>query len=316
MKILAIETSCDETSVAVVQERKVLSNIIKSQIADHTPYGGIIPEIASREHVKHIIPVLDNALKDANITLEQIDAIAVTEKPGLLGSLLVGISAAKTLALLLKKPLYLTDHLYGHLYSTWLYENDEQPEDFPFPILYLTVSGGHTILALMKKHGTVEYLGKTRDDAAGEAYDKVSYLLGGPYPGGPFIDNLAKQGNPQTIKFPRAMTNQHNYDFSFSGLKTAVAVYLKNPIHSEIPKANIAASFQEAVVDSLLDKLKKASEEYHPALIMLAGGVSANSRLREKAKKIFPTNLRYPKLKWCTDNAAMIGCAAYFTHNK
>lgn len=316
MLILALETSCDETSIALLRTgQEVITNTTHSQIKNYIHLGGVIPELASREHSKNIIPVLDKTLRKSRISLHEIDALAVAVKPGLPGSLLVGLTAAKTLAYLLHKPLIEVDHLIGHLYSTWLYKKPQLKPNFTFPLLYLTASGGHTSLILMHNHQVFQTLGKTLDDAAGEAFDKVAFLLGGPYPGGPFIAKLAQGGNPQAIAFPRGMIKHENFNFSFSGLKTAVYTFLKkqNQQAPPVSKKDIAASFQEAVVDSLLVKLNKAVQLYKPQHIMLAGGVSANARLRKKARMLFGKKLVYPQLRWCTDNAAMIGCAAYFS---
>lgn len=264
--------------------------------------------------MRHIIPVLDTALHKANLTLHNIDAIAYTEKPGLPGALVIGDVTARTLGLFLQKTTIPIHHITGHNYSAWLAQPNQPLPKFTFPLLILTVSGGHTMLLLQHNHGETKLLGQTRDDAAGEAFDKVSYLLGGPYPGGVFISKLAEKGNPNAIAFPRAMSKQDHYDFSFSGLKTAVYTFIRNH-GSKWSKEDIAASFQEAIVDSLLTKVQKAITHYHPHHLLIVGGVSANQRLRINAKKRFGNIVHYPPLEWCTDNAAMIGCAAYFTQH-
>jgi N6-L-threonylcarbamoyladenine synthase len=337
MIILGIETSCDDTSVAIVRDgREVLSNATHSQILDHSQYGGVIPELASRKHLEFFTLVLDKALQDAELSLQQIDAIAVTIGPGLLGSLLIGVNAGKTLSYVLDKPCIPVDHLLGHLYAPWLRktkfqlpitknENKNSQQDVltfdgsntpEFPIVSLTVSGGHSSVVLQQSHTDRTLLGQTLDDAAGEAFDKVAVLLGLGYPGGPLIDNLSKNGSPTAIHFPRAMQDHEGYDYSFSGLKSAV---VRQVTSGEIlSKEDIAASFQEAVVDSLLFKLQKAYLHYKPATVVITGGVSANSRLREKARDIFGDILLFPDFSFCTDNAAMIAGAGFYqyTHNK
>jgi len=315
MKILAIETSCDETSAAVIEDgRKVLSNIISSQIEFHKKYGGIVPEVASRKHIEVISPVVKEALEKAKAEFKDIDAVAVTYGPGLVGSLLVGICYAKAVAYALGKPLVGVNHLEGHLYANFLDHSD--PPKFPF--ITLIVSGGHTHLVLVKDHGKYEILGRTRDDAAGEAYDKVARFLGLGFPGGPIIDKLAKEGNPKAIDFPRAMmSEEYGYDFSFSGIKTAVVNYVKKTRSSDLRTqiTDIVASFQDAVVDTLVIKTIKAAKDKKIKTIVLAGGVSANSELRKRLKEGSIKEgftVHIPPISLCTDNAAMIGCAGYY----
>lgn len=317
MKILGIETSCDETSAAVVENgTKVLSNIIASQIKIHRKTHGVVPEVAAREHILKIIPVIKKALRDASIKLDNIDAIAVTTEPGLISSLLVGINTANAISLMLNKPLIEINHIEAHIYANFL---ERKAKDFQFPILILTVSGGHNDLILMKNFEDFKIIGETIDDAAGEAFDKVAKILSLPYPGGPEISKIALKGDPQKYKFPRPMLNSKNFDFSFSGLKTSVLYtsYKQKKLTSKI-KADIAASFQEAVCDTLTEKLIMAIKKYKPKEVHLAGGVSANLRLREMAaqklsKLEYKPILRYPNnLIYCTDNAAMVAAAAYF----
>ena len=321
MKILGIETSCDETAAAVVEDgTKVLSNIIASQIPLHHATGGVVPEVAAREHVVKIIPVVEEALKQAGTTLGEIDAIAATQGPGLLSSLLIGTTAASTLAIAAKKPIIPVNHISGHIYANWL-GSDPEPK---FPIAILTVSGGHNDLILMKSHKNFTLLGETLDDAAGEAFDKVARLLGLGYPGGPHIARKAEVGNPKRYPLPRAYLSKDSYDFSFSGLKTAVLNLVKGE-HAENGKLSdefiqdTAASFQEAVCEVLSDKLIRAAKEFKVKEVHLAGGVSANRRLRqivtEKIGKKGPL-LRFPSdISFCTDNAAMVASAAFFQYN-
>ena len=310
--VLAIETSCDETSVAIIKNGKeVLANIVSSQIDIHKKFGGVVPEVASRHHVENITVVLDEALKTAQITLDDIDCIAVTQGPGLIGSLLVGINAAKAFSYALKKPLIGVHHIAGHIYANHLVS------DMKFPLMALVVSGGHTELVYMKDHYDFEIIGSTRDDAVGEAYDKVARVIGLPYPGGPQIDKLAQIGE-DTYHLPRVMLEQDNFDFSFSGLKT----YVINLVHNaeqrneSINKENLAKSFQEAVIDILVGKTFKAIEQYPVKQLLVAGGVAANSGLRKRLNEViqkYPDiELVIPPLKFCTDNAAMIACAAYY----
>ncbi|SCZ80540.1 tRNA (adenosine(37)-N6)-threonylcarbamoyltransferase complex transferase subunit TsaD [Acidaminobacter hydrogenoformans] len=312
---LAIETSCDETSAAVVRNgREVLSNIIYSQIDLHKLYGGVVPEIASRNHVEKISGVIDEALRAAGCTFEEVDQIATTYGPGLVGALLVGLSTAKALAFSLGKPLIPVNHIEGHVAANYIAHPDLEP-----PFVALIVSGGHTHLVKVVDYGHYEILGKTRDDAAGEAYDKVARALGIGYPGGPQIDRLARLGNRTAIPFTRTYLDQDSLDFSFSGLKSAVLSYLNQmkmkgePIVIE----DVAASFQEAVVDVLTDKAVAAALRSQVKTLVLAGGVAANSRLREVLDlKTKANGLRmlYPPIELCTDNAAMIGCAGYYAY--
>lgn len=323
MKILAIETSCDETSAAVVEDgTKVHSNVIASQVALHHETGGVVPEVAAREHVVKIMPVVGQALEDAGVRLEDVDAIAVTQGPGLLSSLVIGVTAASTLALASGKPLIPVNHISGHIYANWLEEDPNDPVQFP--LVVLTVSGGHNELVHMKSHASFKLLGETLDDAAGEAFDKVARLLGLGYPGGPHVSRVAEVGNPKRYDLPRATLGKDSYDFSFSGLKTAVLNLVKEEHDregqlSEEFIADCAASFQEAVCDVLMEKLLRAAKEYKVKEVHLAGGVSANTRLREMAKERVGQKfkLRYAKkLAYCTDNAAMIGATAYFHYQK
>jgi tRNA N6-adenosine threonylcarbamoyltransferase len=315
IRILAIETSCDETAAAVVEDgRLILSSIVASQVDLHAQYGGIFPEVASRQHIKTIYPVIDQALQQAHLTLKDLDAIAVTRGPGLPGSLVVGMNAAKGLALGAGLPLIGVSHLEGHLYSAWLYKPDTTPTGEPeFPLVALIVSGGHTELVLMKDHLQYQHLGATLDDAAGEAFDKVARLLGLEYPGGPSIQNASIEGNPIAFNFPRAWLEE-SWDFSFSGLKTAVMREVRriNAINEVLPIADLAASFQAAVVDVLVTKTIKATSEFAAKNILVAGGVSANRALRHSIQVRATCPLHIPPIWLCTDNAAMIGGAAYF----
>jgi N6-L-threonylcarbamoyladenine synthase len=319
IRILGIETSCDETSAAVVEDgRTILSNVIASQVDIHARYGGVFPEVASRAHVEAVVPIVSRALADAHVSLGDVDAIAVTRGPGLAGSLLVGLNLAKGLALGRGLPLLGINHLESHLYSLWLVEGASEPA---FPVLALIVSGGHTDLILMSGHGQYRRLGGTIDDAAGEAFDKVGRLLGLAYPGGPSIQKAAEGGNPRAYRFTRARTD-NPYDFSFSGIKTAVlrtvqelGVDPEAPAEEkqqQLPVANLAASFQSAVVEALVDKTIAAAEEHHATEIFVAGGVSANRPLRERMQARAPVPVRVPPLVLCTDNAAMVaGCGYY-----
>lgn len=311
--ILAIESSCDETSAAVVLNgREILSNVIASQISTHEQDGGVVPEVASRMHIEAISGVVEEALLKANITLEKIDAIGVTYGPGLVGALLVGLQFAKGLAFASKKPLVGVNHIEGHICANYIQHKDLKP-----PFISLVVSGGHTFIVHVKDYGIYEVIGQTRDDAAGEAYDKVARALGLGYPGGPKIDKLAKEGNPKAITFPKANFHEETLDFSFSGVKSAVLNYLNkcNMQNIEINKADVAASFQQAVVDVLKDNVLLTCKKKNIDTIAIAGGVASNSTLRETLineagkkgiKVLFPTHIL------CTDNAAMIGSAAYF----
>ena len=311
--ILSIESSCDETSAAVVVDgREVLSNVIASQIDTHKKFGGVVPEVASRMHIEVINGVVEEALQKANVTLNQIDAIGVTYGPGLVGALLVGLQYAKGLAFSTKKPLIGVNHIEGHICANFIQHKDLKP-----PFVSLVVSGGHTFIVHVEDYGKYEVLGQTRDDAAGEAYDKVARALGLGYPGGPKIDRLAKEGNPNAIEFPRANFHEETLDFSFSGLKSAVLNYLNKCSMQkvEINKADVAASFQKAVIEVLKDNVFTTIKKKGLDKIAIAGGVAANSALREalitEGEKQ-GVKILFPELKLCTDNAAMIGSAAYF----
>lgn len=315
--ILAIESSCDETAASVVKNgRCVLSNIISSQIAIHTLYGGVVPEIASRKHIEKINQVVEAALKEADVTLDDIDAIGVTYGPGLVGALLVGVAEAKAIAYAKKKPLVGVHHIEGHVSANYIEHPDLEP-----PFLCEIISGGHTHLVIVKDYGSFEILGRTRDDAAGEAFDKVARAIGLGYPGGPKIDKLAKEGNPHAIDFPRAHMEDAPYDFSFSGVKSAVLNHLnKCRITGEpIVEADIAASFQQAVVDVLVDNAIRAAKDYHMDRLAIAGGVASNGALRaamEAACEKEGIRFYRPSPIFCTDNAAMIGVAAYYEYQK
>lgn len=314
MKVLAFESSCDETSVAVVENgREVLSNVIASQIDTHKKFGGVVPEIASRQHVEAINTVLKEGLDEADVDLDDIDLIAATKGPGLIGALLVGLSAGKALALAEDKPFVGVNHIEGHVCANYISSRDLEP-----PFVGLIISGGHTYLIEVKDYIDFTLYGRTVDDAVGEAFDKVARSLGLPYPGGPVIDKLAKEGK-ETIEFPRVMIKDENYNFSFSGLKTAVLNYLNSSKlrGEEIVVEDVCKSFQEAVVDVLLEKTFRLAKGKKLDKVVLSGGVSANSRIREafveKGKK---ENIKifYPDLKLCTDNAAMIASAAYYNY--
>lgn len=311
---LAIESSCDETAVAVLKNgREVLSNIINTQIDLHKKFGGVVPEVASRKHIENIDMVLEEALDKANITLDDIDHIAVTYGPGLVGALLVGLSHAKALAFTLNKPLVGVHHIEGHISANYIEHKNLKP-----PFITLVVSGGHTHLVEVKDYGVYEILGRTRDDASGEAFDKIARAMGLGYPGGPIVDRLAKEGNKNAIDFPRAYIDE-GYDFSFSGLKSAVLNYLnaKKMKKEEIIVEDVCASFQEAAVEVLSQKAIKAAREKGYNTITLAGGVACNSALREKITTLGKENnidIKYPPLVLCTDNAAMIGCAGYYSY--
>lgn len=315
INILAIESSCDETAAAVVRNgREVLSNVINTQIDIHTLYGGVVPEIASRKHIENINPVIRKALKDANMTWDDIDAIGVTYGPGLVGALLVGVAEAKALAWALKKPLVPVHHIEGHISANYIADKTLEP-----PFAALVVSGGHTHLVEVKDYGSYEIIGRTRDDAAGEAFDKVARAVGLGYPGGPKIDKLSKEGNPDAITFPVAHVNGSAYDFSFSGIKSAVLNYLNGAQmkNEEVNKADLVASFQKAVVSALVDHAMMLVKEKGYKKLAIAGGVSANSALRaacEEACKEAGVEFFCPPLGLCTDNAAMIGAAAYYEY--
>lgn len=315
--ILAIESSCDETAASVVKNgRCVLSNIISSQIAIHTLYGGVVPEIASRKHIEKINQVVEAALKEADVTLDDIDAIGVTYGPGLVGALLVGVAEAKAIAYAKKKPLVGIHHIEGHVSANYIEHPDLEP-----PFLCEIISGGHTHLVIVKDYGSFEILGRTRDDAAGEAFDKVARAIGLGYPGGPKIDKLAKEGNPHAIDFPRAHMEDAPYDFSFSGVKSAVLNHLNKcrMTGEPIVEADIAASFQQAVVDVLVDNAIRAAKDYHMDRLAIAGGVASNGALRaamEAACEKEGIRFYRPSPIFCTDNAAMIGVAAYYEYRK
>ena len=348
MNVLGIESSCDETSAAVIVDgRRVLSNVVASQTELHAAYGGVVPEVASRQHVVWFVPVLQRALQEAKLDWGDLDGIAVTNGPGLAGSLLVGVNMAKGLSLALGIPLVGVNHLEGHLYANWL--SEEEPK---FPHVALIVSGGHSDLLLVKGHRKFTLLGKTRDDAAGEAFDKVARILGLGYPGGPAIQQAAEKGDPSKVKFPRAWLGR-SYDFSFSGLKTAVLRLAERrqealaglPAQArgltpasarepslgpgndlvcpapasrestdvtELSLADIAASFQEAVIDVLVEKTRRAAAAHKVKMVLLAGGVAANQRLREELTRRLDLPVKYPPIALCTDNAAMIASAGYF----
>lgn len=311
--ILAIESSCDETAAAVVKNgREVMSNVISSQISTHKLYGGVVPEIASRKHIEAIDWVIDAALDEAGVKKEAVDAVAVTYGPGLVGALLVGLAEAKALAFALKKPLVPVHHIEGHIAANYIENKDWKP-----PFICLVVSGGHTHIVHIKDYNNFDILGHTRDDAAGEAYDKVARVLGLPYPGGPQIDRLSKKGNADAIKFPRVVLEQGSYDFSFSGLKSAVLNFVNTAKMKgeEYNDADVAAGFQQAVVDVLVEKSIRACREFKLNKLALAGGVSANSHLRAEMKAACAENnieFNVPKPDLCTDNAAMIGSAGYY----
>ena len=313
--ILGIESSCDETAASVVRNgREVLSNVISSQIALHTLYGGVVPEIASRKHIEKINVVIEQALSEAQMTLDDLDAIGVTYGPGLVGALLVGVSEAKAIAYAKNLPLIGVHHIEGHISANYIENKDLEP-----PFACLVVSGGHTHLVIVKDYGKYEIVGRTRDDAAGEAFDKVARAIGLGYPGGPKIDRVSKEGNPDAIVFPRAKVADSAYDFSFSGLKSAVLNYLNGCKMKNIPivQADVAASFQKAVVDVLVDHAMHAVEEYVFKKFAIAGGVASNSALRaamEEACRKRGVAFYHPSPVFCTDNAAMIGSAAYYEY--
>ncbi|WP_099363761.1 tRNA (adenosine(37)-N6)-threonylcarbamoyltransferase complex transferase subunit TsaD [Fredinandcohnia onubensis] len=314
--IMGIETSCDETAVSIVQNgREILSNVVASQIESHKRFGGVVPEIASRHHVEAITLVIEEALKQADMSFEDIDGIAVTEGPGLVGALLIGVNAAKAVAFAHDIPLLGVHHIAGHIYANRLVEELE------FPLLALVVSGGHTELVYMEEHASFKVIGETRDDAAGEAYDKVARTLNLPYPGGPHIDRLAHEGTA-TIDLPRAWLEEDSYDFSFSGLKSAVINTLHNAEQrgETIEPKNLAASFQESVIDVLVTKTVKAAKEYKVKQVLLAGGVAANKGLRAALEHAFSdmpeVKLIIPPLSLCTDNAAMIAAVGSVLYEK
>lgn len=313
--ILGVESSCDETAAAVVKNGRVmLSNVISSQIELHKLFGGVVPEIASRKHIENIDWVIDKALEDAKMTLEEIDAIGVTYGPGLVGALLVGLSEAKAIAFAKSKPLIGVNHIEGHICANYVAD-----ESFKPPYVALVVSGGHTHILYVEDFGKYEVLGRTRDDAVGEAYDKVARAIGMGYPGGPKIDKAAKSGNPNAVPFPRVFLEEDSFDFSFSGIKSAVLNYInkQNMQKLEINPNDIAASFQEAVVEVLVEKTMRAARAKRVKAVAMAGGVSANSFLRSEMKKACEQNgfsLNVPPAVLCTDNAVMIGSAAYYEY--
>ena len=311
--ILAIESSCDETAVAIIKNgHEILANVVSTQIEIHRRYGGVVPEIASRKHLELINAVVQEALDQAHMILDDVTHIAVTYGPGLVGALLVGVATAKALAFSSGKPLIGVHHIEGHICANFLVK-----QDFQFPLVCLVVSGGHTIIIKITDHGQYLLLGQTKDDAAGEAYDKIARAIGLPYPGGPHIEQLAKEGNADAIELPRAWMGEDNYDFSFSGLKSAVLNYLNKAKMKgeEINPADVAASFQQAVLDVLVQKTVRAAVENGVDTILLAGGVAANGTLRtqlQNAASEHQIQVHYPPIHFCTDNAAMIGAAAHY----
>jgi len=309
--VLGIESSCDETAAAVVKNGKVpLSNIVSSQIDIHSKYGGVVPEIASRKHIESIIPVVNEALNQADTVLGSIDAVAVTQGPGLVGSLMVGLSAAKAIAYSINRPIINVDHLEAHISAVHL-END-----ITFPFIALIVSGGHTNLYFVTGYTEFELIGRTRDDAAGEAFDKAAKILGLGYPGGIEIDRLSRTGDSEKINFPRPFINKKNFDFSYSGLKTSLLYYIKdNPDSKENEIRDICASYQEAIVDTLTVKTLSAAKQFEVNNVVISGGVACNKRLREVSTELFSKegiNVYIPSPKFCTDNAAMIAALGYF----
>lgn len=315
INVLAIESSCDETSCAIVKNgRWVISNIISSQIDIHKRFGGVVPEVASRMHLEAINNIVDQALKEAKMSLEDVDVIAVTKGPGLVGALLVGISEAKAISYVTKKPLVGVNHMKGHICAAFITHKDLNP-----PFICLLISGGHTYLVEVKDFNDMKVIGKTMDDACGEAYDKVARSLGMPYPGGPCVEECAKSGNEKAIDFPRVMLEKDSYDFSFSGLKTAVLNYLnsKKQKNEEISKEDVCASFQKAVFDVLIYKTKRLMQEKNLDKLVVAGGVSANNTLKKEIEKMAKENnykTYFPKKILCTDNAAMIASSGYFEY--
>jgi len=311
--IMGIETSCDETAAAIVEDgKKIISNIVASQISIHQKFGGVVPEIASRKHMEYIIPVIDRALEESGKKINDLSAIAVTYGPGLIGSLLVGLSIAKAMAYAQNIPLIGVNHLEAHIYANFLEHNEIKP-----PFVCLIVSGGHTSLVYIKNFGEYKSLGQTKDDAAGEVFDKIAKVLDLGYPGGPITEKLAKEGNYSSIKFPRPLINDRSYDFSFSGLKTAVIYHIKDlkKENKNIPVRDILASFQQAVIDVLVEKTIKAALKFKTKQIILAGGVAANDSLRREVKEkanLFNIKVFYPSISLCTDNAAMVASAGYY----
>ena len=332
MKVLGIESSCDETATSVVEDgRKILSNVVHSQIDIHSEYGGVVPEVAARSHIEYINPAINKALSDASLTWDDIDAIAVTYAPGLIGSLLVGTLAARTYAKIKNKPLYPVHHVEAHVYANFIIDKSESikldlPNNQPtFPLLALIVSGGHTQLVIFEDHGKYKIVGQTQDDAVGEAFDKVAKILGLPYPGGPSISNAALVGDAHKYKLPHAKM-QNPYDFSFSGLKTAVLravqaevgvdyTFPSHELHARLYDAqrnDFAASFQHTAVSTLVNATKKAFEEYHPSTVVIAGGVAANFELRDRLRSQIPIEIEYAPPILCTDNAAMVATLGYY----
>jgi N6-L-threonylcarbamoyladenine synthase len=330
MNILGIETSCDETAAAVVQDgHKLLSNVVATQIDLHAKYGGVVPEVAARSHIEAMLPVVEAALQKAGLDWEQIDGIAVTAGPGLLGSLLIGTLTARTLAQLKQKPLYAINHVEAHVYANFI-GHDQPPQ---FPLLALVVSGGHSQFILFQDHGNYQVLGQTRDDAAGEAFDKVAKLLYLGFPGGPAIAKAALKGDENAYKLPKAKLGHDSLDYSFSGLKTAVLRKCQElassgqaspqdplslpshaiaPLLSDKQRFDIAASFQKTVVDTLVDRMLVAYERYQPKTVVIAGGVAANTKLREELSQRLPTTIAYAPMELCTDNAAMVAALGYW----
>ncbi|MDO4712969.1 MAG: tRNA (adenosine(37)-N6)-threonylcarbamoyltransferase complex transferase subunit TsaD [Candidatus Saccharibacteria bacterium] len=334
MRLLGIESSCDETAAAVVEDgQRLLSNVVHSQIDIHAEYGGVIPEIAARSHLEVINPVINKALSDAGCTWDDIDAIAVTYAPGLIGSLLIGTLAARTLAIIHRKTLYKIHHVEAHVYANFITQQDEgaaTPLTLPaaqptFPLLSLIVSGGHSQLVLFRSHGDYQLIGQTQDDAVGEAFDKVAKILGLPYPGGPAIAKAAEQGDPQAFHLPTAKL-QGKYDFSFSGLKTAVLRAVQREVGKDFTfpshrlpalvgdelRHNMAASFQYIAIKTLVDKTRQAYDDFQPASVVIAGGVAANQELRRQLRQALPIDIDYAPIQLCTDNAAMIAALGYY----
>lgn len=313
--ILAVETSCDETSAAVVKNgREVLSNVISTQIDIHKKFGGVVPEVASRKHLENINMIVQEALLQAEVSLEDINAVAVTSGPGLVGALLIGLTSAKAIAYSINKPLIGVNHIEGHIAANYIQHKELQP-----PFVCLVASGGHSHIVKVLDYNRFEILGQTRDDAAGEAFDKIARALGLGYPGGPLIDKMSSEGNPEAIAFPRVFLEDGSYDFSFSGLKSAALNYLNSlKMKGEEPHiSDVAASFQAAVVEVLAEKLIRAAEEHGSKYAVLAGGVAANSKLRQELKRLGEARgieVLYPSPVLCTDNAAMIGSAAYYRY--
>ena len=313
MRILAIETSCDETAVAVIEDgRRIRSNVIATQLA-HQATGGIIPEVAAREHLRSIDPITDKALRDAGVELTAVDAVAATVGPGLVGCLLVGANYGRGLALAAGLPFIGVNHLEGHVYANWLYDTEDVPPEPELPAVVLVVSGAHSDLVLMEAHRRFRLLGRTIDDAAGEAFDKVARLLGLGFPGGPEIERAAKDGDPNAYPLPKAWLADR-YDFSFSGLKTATLRLVRSlEEKGTVPVGDVAASFQKAVVDALAEKTARAAAEHGVRSVLLGGGVAANTALRAEIQRRISVPLRVPPLRLCTDNGAMVGAAAFYS---